>query len=225
MQAAGFDLAIFLPHSTKSMSVSKATLLPPLSTILSTIGWSRESTSTKYYSRPITDADEFALGLGLAATSLSLVHVLLSSVLDSARSSPLVSPRSSVLVSSFPDERLPDTVMVADTTRRRLSRTSSSSSEVSSLKGNISEVRAERDLERRDEAVEDADRPGEGPGGSQLMSITSVISKVDSWLSASCEAMAAPPAGKTRPLTTILCVFKDLDLDAFMSLMSQLIEA
>ncbi|MPC41864.1 hypothetical protein E2C01_035471 [Portunus trituberculatus] len=53
MQAAGIDLTIFSPHSTRSASTSKAALKLPLSTILSTIGWAKESTFTKHYQKPI----------------------------------------------------------------------------------------------------------------------------------------------------------------------------
>ncbi|XP_063856130.1 uncharacterized protein LOC135107471 [Scylla paramamosain] len=56
MRAAGINLGIFSPHSTRSASASKAALRLPLSTIISTIGWTRESTFTKYYRKPIIDA-------------------------------------------------------------------------------------------------------------------------------------------------------------------------
>ncbi|MPC46370.1 hypothetical protein E2C01_040089 [Portunus trituberculatus] len=46
MQSAGIDLNIFSPHSTRSASTSKAALKLPLATVISTVGWSRESTFT-----------------------------------------------------------------------------------------------------------------------------------------------------------------------------------
>lgn len=59
MQAAGIDLNIFSPHSTRSSSTSKAALKLPLSTIISTVGWSRASTFTKFYKRPISHSGQF----------------------------------------------------------------------------------------------------------------------------------------------------------------------
>lgn len=58
--AAGIDLKIFSPHSTRSASSSKAALTLPLSTILSTIGWSSESTFAKFYCRPLKKQGLFA---------------------------------------------------------------------------------------------------------------------------------------------------------------------
>ncbi|MPC48208.1 hypothetical protein E2C01_041976 [Portunus trituberculatus] len=46
MRSAGIDLNIIFPHSTRSASTSKAVLKLPLATIISTVGWSRESTFT-----------------------------------------------------------------------------------------------------------------------------------------------------------------------------------
>lgn len=60
MQAAGIDLTIFSPHSTRSASSSKAALKLPLSTIISTIGWAKESTFTKHYQKPINKGGQFA---------------------------------------------------------------------------------------------------------------------------------------------------------------------
>lgn len=60
MKAAGIDLNIFSPHSTRSASTSKAARKLPLSTIVSTIGWARESTFTKHYQRPIRTDGQFA---------------------------------------------------------------------------------------------------------------------------------------------------------------------
>lgn len=60
MQAAGIDLSIFSPHSIRSASSSKAALSLPLSTILSTVGWSSASTFAKYYQRPVTKQGLYA---------------------------------------------------------------------------------------------------------------------------------------------------------------------
>lgn len=60
MQAAGIDLSLFSPHSTRSASSSKAALKLPMSTILSTVGWTSESTFAKYYKRPLHNGCQFA---------------------------------------------------------------------------------------------------------------------------------------------------------------------
>ncbi|MPC55099.1 hypothetical protein E2C01_049033 [Portunus trituberculatus] len=60
MRVAGIDLNIFSPDSTRSLIGSKATLWLPLPTNTSTVGWSRESTFTKYYRRPISDTGNFS---------------------------------------------------------------------------------------------------------------------------------------------------------------------
>ena len=60
MRSAGIDLNIFSPHSTRSASTSKAALKLPLATIISTVGWSRESTFTKFYKRPISPLGHFS---------------------------------------------------------------------------------------------------------------------------------------------------------------------
>lgn len=53
MKDAGINLSIFSPHSTRSASSSKAAMSLPLSTIVRTIGWSRLSTFTTYYHKPV----------------------------------------------------------------------------------------------------------------------------------------------------------------------------
>ena len=61
LNKAGLDLTIFTPHSTRSASTTKAkTANIPLSTILKTAGWSRESTFAKYYNKQISDEGVFA---------------------------------------------------------------------------------------------------------------------------------------------------------------------
>lgn len=60
MGAAGIDLTNFSPHSTRSAASSKAALRLPLSSILSSVGWSRESTFAKFYGRPISKKGLFA---------------------------------------------------------------------------------------------------------------------------------------------------------------------
>ena len=42
LAAAGVDLTIFSPHSTRSAASSKAALNMPLSTVISAVGWSAE---------------------------------------------------------------------------------------------------------------------------------------------------------------------------------------
>ena len=60
MGAAGIDLTLFSPHSTRSASSSKAALRLPFSTILATVGWARESTFAKFYHKPLGDHGQFA---------------------------------------------------------------------------------------------------------------------------------------------------------------------
>lgn len=60
MGAAGIDLTVFSPHSTRSASSSKAALVLPMSTIISTIGWARESTFTRHYHKPLAQHGQFA---------------------------------------------------------------------------------------------------------------------------------------------------------------------
>ena len=60
MRAAGIDLTVFSPHSTRSASSSKAALVLPLSTVVSTIGWARESTFTRHYHKPLAPHGQFA---------------------------------------------------------------------------------------------------------------------------------------------------------------------
>ena len=58
MSLAGLDTSIFTPHSVRSASTSSALRARvPLQTILSTAGWARHSTFTKYYQKPIKDSD------------------------------------------------------------------------------------------------------------------------------------------------------------------------
>jgi hypothetical protein len=59
MSAAGVDLSIFSPHSTRAASSSKAATKLPLSTILKTAGWSKGSTFRKYYDKPIKNEGDF----------------------------------------------------------------------------------------------------------------------------------------------------------------------
>ena len=63
MGAAGINLSLFSPHSTRAASSSKAVLKLPLSTILATVGWARESTFAKFYKKPIATSGQFALAV------------------------------------------------------------------------------------------------------------------------------------------------------------------
>lgn len=64
MTAAGIDMCIFNPHSTRSASTSAASRNNvPLKTILQTAGWSRESTFAKYYKKPLDTRDQFATSI------------------------------------------------------------------------------------------------------------------------------------------------------------------
>jgi hypothetical protein len=54
MKNAGLNTQMFTPHSLRAASTSAATRASvPLNTILSTAGWSRESTFRKYYDKPL----------------------------------------------------------------------------------------------------------------------------------------------------------------------------
>ena len=59
MGASGIDLSIFAPHSTRGASCGKAKLVLPLSTIISTIGWSKDSVFRKYYDKPLCQRTHF----------------------------------------------------------------------------------------------------------------------------------------------------------------------
>ena len=56
MLLAGLDMDIFTPHSIRAASTSAALKARvPLDTILSTAGWSRDSTFRRYYNKPAQD--------------------------------------------------------------------------------------------------------------------------------------------------------------------------
>lgn len=58
MDLAGLDTQIFTPHSVRSASTSAALKANvPLQTILSTAGWTRNSTFAKYYNKPVKSSD------------------------------------------------------------------------------------------------------------------------------------------------------------------------
>ena len=64
MSNAGLDMNIFSPHSLRAASTSKARQAKvPISTILQTAGWSRESTFRAFYNKPIHEKGEFGLSL------------------------------------------------------------------------------------------------------------------------------------------------------------------
>lgn len=59
--AAGVDLNIYGPHSTRSAATSAAAAHKiPLQTIIRTAGWDKESTFRRFYSRPVTRDTTFA---------------------------------------------------------------------------------------------------------------------------------------------------------------------
>ena len=54
LQAAGIDLTIFKPHSTRAAATSAASALKvPTSTILKTVGWAQECTFRKFYKKTV----------------------------------------------------------------------------------------------------------------------------------------------------------------------------
>jgi hypothetical protein len=63
LKAAGVDLTIFTPHSTRSASTSKAATKIQLKTVLKSAGWRGESNFAKYYKRPIAKEGCFAAAI------------------------------------------------------------------------------------------------------------------------------------------------------------------
>ncbi len=53
LSEAGVNMKMFKPHSTRSAATSSAKAKLPLKTILDTVGWSSESTFTKYYDKKV----------------------------------------------------------------------------------------------------------------------------------------------------------------------------
>ena len=60
MVAAGIDLAMFQPASTRASSSSKAALSVSLGLILRTGGWSSDSVFGRFYNKPLVDVGGFA---------------------------------------------------------------------------------------------------------------------------------------------------------------------
>lgn len=59
MGDAGLDLTMFAPHSTRAASTSSVATTLPLTTIIRTAGWTRESTFRRYYKKPVYDPAGF----------------------------------------------------------------------------------------------------------------------------------------------------------------------
>ena len=61
LSSAGIDTKKFRPHSTRAAAVSSANNASvPLDEILSTAGWSSESTFAKFYNKPVVRESHFA---------------------------------------------------------------------------------------------------------------------------------------------------------------------
>ena len=60
LQAAGIDLTVFFSPPVRSAASSKAAQKLPLSTILSTVSWSSESTFARFYRKPLGNPCPFA---------------------------------------------------------------------------------------------------------------------------------------------------------------------
>ena len=60
MRAAGIDLSLFAPASTRASSSSNAALSVSLGLILRTGGWSSDSVFGKHYNKPLCNLDGFA---------------------------------------------------------------------------------------------------------------------------------------------------------------------
>ena len=59
LEKAGIDTSVFCPHSTRAASTSKAAQRLPLSTVLRTAGWRRESTFARFYQKDVVHDDPF----------------------------------------------------------------------------------------------------------------------------------------------------------------------
>lgn len=54
MNNAGIDVSMFRPHSTRAASSSAVHAMHiPISTILRTVGWSKDCVFRKYYNKPV----------------------------------------------------------------------------------------------------------------------------------------------------------------------------
>ena len=61
MERSGLDLSIFTAHSVRAASTSTASKAKvPLHTILNTAGWSKQTTFSKFYNKPLADSGKFA---------------------------------------------------------------------------------------------------------------------------------------------------------------------
>ena len=61
MSSAGIDTKKFRPHSTRAATVSAANNASvPLDEILTTAGWSSESTFAQFYNKPVVRESHFA---------------------------------------------------------------------------------------------------------------------------------------------------------------------
>lgn len=61
LSSAGIDTKKFKPHSTRAAAVSEASNASvSLDEILSTAGWSSESTFAKFYNKPVVRESQFA---------------------------------------------------------------------------------------------------------------------------------------------------------------------
>ena len=61
LSAAGIDMGVFTPHSTRAASVTAASQSRiPLDTILKTAGWSNSRTFANYYHKPIVDDQKYS---------------------------------------------------------------------------------------------------------------------------------------------------------------------
>jgi hypothetical protein len=61
LTAAGIDMSIFTPHSTRSASTSAAHRAKvPIGSILATAGWANSSTFAKYYNKPLNTQGVFS---------------------------------------------------------------------------------------------------------------------------------------------------------------------
>lgn len=62
MCAAGIDINIFKPHSTRAASSSAAFARRlPMATILKTVGWKSDSVFRKFYNKPVVVDGNFSI--------------------------------------------------------------------------------------------------------------------------------------------------------------------
>ena len=72
MASAGIDVSKYSSHSARAASASYALRAKvPVAIIMKTAGWSQNSTFTKYYRKPVSDAGQLSTCRSILATHTS----------------------------------------------------------------------------------------------------------------------------------------------------------